>query len=83
LIIRTSLNIQNGLFHLRIGNDGKTIYKEKKQGTNIYQRECGNTCWGTGDFEKARNLWETALSFSGYEFEYRLATVSLYIYMDK
>lgn len=39
-------------------------------------RESGVTCWRTQDFSRARSLWESALSFSNFPFEYRLAIVS-------
>ncbi|CEJ02502.1 hypothetical protein RMCBS344292_16504 [Rhizopus microsporus] len=37
-------------------------------------RECGNTCWGMKDYKRARYLWESTLTYSNYDFEYRLAT---------
>lgn len=40
-------------------------------------RESGNICWGTEEYKRARALWESTLAFSGYDFEYRLATVSI------
>ncbi|KAI8877018.1 hypothetical protein K501DRAFT_199138 [Backusella circina FSU 941] len=63
-----------GIIHLNWIIDNKEKFKYTKWLIPFTYWECGNTCWGTGDFEKARHLWETALSFSGYEFEYRLAT---------
>lgn len=40
-------------------------------------REAGVTCWVMENYVRARSLWESALGFSGYPFEYRLAVVSL------
>lgn len=42
-------------------------------------RESGVTLWALEEFKRARSLWEQALTFSGYDFEYRLAIVSYYI----
>ncbi|CEG84151.1 hypothetical protein RMATCC62417_17996 [Rhizopus microsporus] len=35
--------------------------------------EAGVTAWGMGNKIRARSFWETALKFSKYDFEYRLA----------
>ncbi|KAI8142255.1 hypothetical protein BJV82DRAFT_616116 [Fennellomyces sp. T-0311] len=35
--------------------------------------ESGVTCWCMEDHSRARSLWQSALSFSGYPLEYRLA----------
>ncbi|KAI8064187.1 hypothetical protein BC940DRAFT_306376 [Gongronella butleri] len=35
--------------------------------------EAGINLWAKDDFKRARSLWEQALAFSGYDFEYRLA----------
>lgn len=51
--------------------------KMKGTGTQSFHRESGITLWALEEFKRARALWEHALSFSGYDFEYRLAIVSL------
>jgi hypothetical protein len=38
--------------------------------------EAGVTSWGLDNKERSRSFWETALTFSKYDFEYRLALVS-------
>jgi hypothetical protein len=39
-------------------------------------REAGLVTWASGDKLKSRSLWETALSQTKFDFEYRLAIVS-------
>jgi tetratricopeptide (TPR) repeat protein len=39
--------------------------------------ESGVTSWGLDNKQRSRALWETALSFNSYDFEYRLSMVNL------
>jgi hypothetical protein len=41
-------------------------------------REAGLVTWAAGDKLKSRSLWETALNQSKFDFEYRLAVVSVF-----
>jgi hypothetical protein len=40
-------------------------------------REAGVVSWGMGDKKRSNTFWEAALKYSKYDFEYRLATVSI------
>jgi hypothetical protein len=46
------------------------------QSYHLLNRESGITLWALEEFKRARALWEHALSYSSYDFEYRLAIVS-------
>ncbi|KAI8335510.1 hypothetical protein BC941DRAFT_472167 [Chlamydoabsidia padenii] len=35
--------------------------------------EAGVTYWGISDYKKSRQLWQLALSYTSYDFEYRMA----------
>lgn len=35
--------------------------------------EAGVTSWGLGNVPKSRKMWQQALSFTKYDFEYRMA----------
>jgi hypothetical protein len=59
------------------------LAEKLRKGSNAYwllgiYRESGITLWSLDDYKRARALWEQALSFSGYDFEYRLAIVSTF-----
>ncbi|KAI9494554.1 hypothetical protein BDB00DRAFT_882781 [Zychaea mexicana] len=41
--------------------------------------EAGVACWNVNNRNRSRHVWEMALEFSSYDFEYRLAVVSINI----
>jgi hypothetical protein len=52
------------------------IYKRFKL-TIMDVREAGVTTWGLDEKTKSISFWERALSYTKYDFEYRLTLVSL------
>ncbi|KAI8086532.1 uncharacterized protein BX664DRAFT_336077 [Halteromyces radiatus] len=78
LVIKSSiLNSLNrprdAIVHLNWVIDHKDHVKYSKWIVPFAYWESGITLWALEDFKRARALWEQALSFSGYDFEYRLA----------
>ncbi|CEP17065.1 hypothetical protein [Parasitella parasitica] len=63
-----------GIVHLNWIIDNKDKFKHTNWIVPFAYWESGNVCWGTEEYKRARSLWESTLSFSGYDFEYRLAT---------
>ncbi|KAL9539266.1 hypothetical protein PS6_011278 [Mucor atramentarius] len=63
-----------GIVHLNWIIDNKDKFKHTNWVVPFAYWESGNICWGTEEYKRARALWESTLAFSGYDFEYRLAT---------
>ncbi|CAO3699708.1 hypothetical protein G6F70_005621 [Rhizopus microsporus] len=73
--ILNSLNrYEEGVVHLNWIVDNKDKFKHTNWVAPFAYWECGNTCWGMKDYKRARYLWESTLTYSNYDFEYRLAT---------
>ncbi|KAI9272603.1 hypothetical protein BY458DRAFT_508748 [Sporodiniella umbellata] len=73
-LLNASSRFEESITHLNWIIDNKERFKHTNWLVPFAYWECGNTCWGTKDYQRARSLWETTLTFSGYDFEYRLAT---------
>ncbi|ORZ12337.1 hypothetical protein BCR42DRAFT_331778 [Absidia repens] len=72
--ILNSLNRnKDAIVHLNWVIDNREHIKCSKWIVPFAYWESGITLWTLEDFKRARALWEQALSFSGYDFEYRLA----------
>lgn len=69
-----------GIVHINWIIDNKEKFKHANWLVPFAYWESGNICWGTEEFKRARALWESTLTHSGFDFEYRLATVSFVIY---
>ncbi|KAI7898154.1 uncharacterized protein BX663DRAFT_525871 [Cokeromyces recurvatus] len=63
-----------GVIHINWIIDNKDKFKNTKWLIPFAYWESGNICWGTEEYKRARALWESTLTHSGYDFEYRLAT---------
>ncbi|KAI8990834.1 hypothetical protein BDF20DRAFT_5040 [Mycotypha africana] len=59
--------------HLNWILDHKDSIKEENWVVPFAYWECGVTSWGLGNYRKSRKLWQMAMSYTKYEFEYRLA----------
>ncbi|CAO3608881.1 unnamed protein product [Cunninghamella blakesleeana] len=64
---------KDAIVHLNWVIDHKEHIKFSKWIVPFAYWESGVTLWALEEFKRARSLWEQALSFSGYDFEYRLA----------
>ncbi|KAG0173841.1 Tetratricopeptide repeat protein 39C [Apophysomyces sp. BC1034] len=78
LLIKSSIlnalgKSREAIVHLNWIIDHKDHIKQSKWIVPFAYWESGVTCWAIDDFKRARALWETALSYSGYDLEYRLA----------
>ncbi|KAI8336682.1 hypothetical protein BC941DRAFT_353711 [Chlamydoabsidia padenii] len=72
--ILNSLNRpKDAIVHLNWVIDHKEHIKHSKWIVPFAYWESGITLWALDEYKRARALWEQALSFSGYDFEYRLA----------
>ncbi|KAI8063639.1 uncharacterized protein B0P05DRAFT_555130 [Gilbertella persicaria] len=79
LLIKASvLNALNrsseGIVHLNWIIDNKDKFKHSNWIVPYAYWESGNVLWITEEFKRARALWEHALTLSGFDFEFRLAT---------
>ncbi|GAA5798851.1 hypothetical protein EDC94DRAFT_617673 [Helicostylum pulchrum] len=63
-----------GIVHLNWIIDNKEKFKHTNWVVPFAFWESGNICWGTEEYKRARALWESTLTYGGYDFEYRLAT---------
>ncbi|CAO3614204.1 unnamed protein product [Mucor hiemalis] len=63
-----------GIVHINWIIDNKDKFKHTNWIVPFAFWESGNICWGTESYQRARALWESTLSYSGFDFEYRLAT---------
>lgn len=73
--ILNSLNrFSEGIVHINWIIDNKDKFKHTNWIVPFAYWESGNICWGTESYQRARALWESTLSYSGFDFEYRLAT---------
>ncbi|KAI8986389.1 hypothetical protein BDB01DRAFT_785466 [Pilobolus umbonatus] len=63
-----------GIVHINWIVDHKDKFKNTNWIVPFAYWESGNICWGTEDYKRARMLWENTLVYSGYDFEFRLAT---------
>ncbi|KAG2194527.1 hypothetical protein INT47_005731 [Mucor saturninus] len=63
-----------GIVHINWIIDNKEKFKHSNWIVPFAYWESGNICWGTEEFKRARALWESTLTYSGFDFEYRLAT---------
>ncbi|KAI9473700.1 MAG: hypothetical protein EXX96DRAFT_579004 [Benjaminiella poitrasii] len=65
---------KEGIIHINWIIDNKDKFKHTKWLVPFAYWESGNICWGTEEYKRARALWESTLTHTGYDFEYRLAT---------
>ncbi|KAI8584209.1 hypothetical protein K450DRAFT_218666 [Umbelopsis ramanniana AG] len=68
---------QQSIIHLNWIVDHKDRMTEEKWVVPYAFWEAGLVTWAAGDKLKSRSLWETALNQSKFDFEYRLAIVSV------
>ncbi|KAI8371607.1 uncharacterized protein BYT42DRAFT_616685 [Radiomyces spectabilis] len=64
---------RESIVHLNWIIDHRECMKTSKWILPFTYWESGITSWKMEEFQRARALWETALSYSSYDFEYRLA----------
>ncbi|ORX46734.1 hypothetical protein DM01DRAFT_1293537 [Hesseltinella vesiculosa] len=64
---------REAIVHLNWVIDHREHVKYSKWIVPFAYWEAGINLWSNDDFKRARALWEQALTFSGYDFEYRLA----------
>ncbi|KAF7721492.1 hypothetical protein EC973_004631 [Apophysomyces ossiformis] len=64
---------REAIVHLNWIIDHKDHIKQAKWIVPFAYWESGVTCWAIEDLKRARALWETALTHSGYDLEYRLS----------
>ncbi|KAG0956889.1 hypothetical protein G6F60_001864 [Rhizopus arrhizus] len=73
-LLNTLNRHEDAIIHLNWIIDNKNKFKHTNWLVPFAYWECGNTSWGLKDYKRARSLWETTLTYSNYNFEYRLAT---------
>ncbi|CAO3690629.1 unnamed protein product [Rhizopus stolonifer] len=83
LLIKASVlnalgRFEQGVVHLNWIIDNKDAFKRTNWVVPFAYWECGNTFWGLKDYKRARELWESTMTHTGYDFEFKLATVSLH-----
>lgn len=78
LLVKSSLQnalgkYRESIVHLNWIIDHREMIKEDAWVVPYAYWEAGVTTWGLGQNAKSRKLWETGLTYSKFEFEYRLA----------
>ncbi|KAI9287302.1 hypothetical protein BC943DRAFT_374891 [Umbelopsis sp. AD052] len=78
LLIKASLQnclgrFRESIVHLNWILDHKEMIKQDTWVVPYAYWEAGITTWGLGQTQKSRKLWESGLTYSKFEFEYRLA----------
>ncbi|KAI8644238.1 hypothetical protein BD408DRAFT_340893 [Parasitella parasitica] len=78
LLIKASVQNSLGRYdetiaHLNWILDHKDCIKEENWVVPFTYWESGVTSWGLGNYKKSRKLWQLAMTFTKYDFEYRMA----------